>query len=202
MEFRSLFAKFDGIHDRKTLGHKLTKWLKELQAQPELNSQYSGVDKDKLFDAKYRHIEPLRAIDQTPGVETGLSLIFLDQLGRVYSTQASDEVFGPAHLPTLQTMLNLGLTHKNQGRYPEAESIFKRILRLSDQGKKKLRRVDFTTNVHATCGLALVHQTQGRHREAEPFFKQFIKECEEAGDLAYGSRCYVVLAYSFLGFIY
>lgn len=78
-----------------------------------------------------------------------------------------------------KTMLNLSPIYRLQGRYPEAERIYKQILQINNQ-EINLRPVHIAANINATYGLALVGEAQDRQRKAEPLSKHFFQQCGKA----------------------
>ena len=47
----------------------------------------------------------------------------------VQALQGMEKVWGPAHTPTLDTVNNLGVIYKDQGKMAEAEAMYERALR-------------------------------------------------------------------------
>lgn len=64
MEIRALLSKLKGRKDRKKLLTKIGEHLTHLQKEPELKASYPGAQKDRLFDAKYRHVKDREACDK------------------------------------------------------------------------------------------------------------------------------------------
>lgn len=63
-EIRSILAKVQGYRGRKTLQNKLTRYLAVIQQEPGLAAQYPGTQRDKLFNAAYRHVSDGRLCDE------------------------------------------------------------------------------------------------------------------------------------------
>jgi tetratricopeptide (TPR) repeat protein len=76
------------------------------------------------------------------------------------------EAFGEEDPRFAQSLNNLAELYQAQGRYDEAEPMFKRALTI---GEKTLGHPDVATSLN---NLALLYQTQGRYNEAEPMLKR------------------------------
>ncbi len=78
------------------------------------------------------------------------------------------EGFGPQD-PRLATSLNnLALLYKTQGKYGEAEPLYKRTLAIFEKALGP-EHPHVATNLN---NLAELYRAQGKYAEAEPFFKQ------------------------------
>jgi CHAT domain-containing protein/Flp pilus assembly protein TadD len=76
-------------------------------------------------------------------------------------------MLGPQHPQTLITINNIGLLYQAQGRYGEAEQLFKRALSRQEQ-KLGTGHPDTLTSAH---NLALIYLEQGRYGAAESLLK-------------------------------
>ncbi|KXJ86587.1 hypothetical protein Micbo1qcDRAFT_186054 [Microdochium bolleyi] len=63
-ELRSVLSKMQGFRGRKMLQSKLVEYLAIIQGQPGLHARYPGKERDKLFDAGYRHITDGKLCDE------------------------------------------------------------------------------------------------------------------------------------------
>jgi tetratricopeptide (TPR) repeat protein len=70
---------------------------------------------------------------------------------------------GPRHPETLGTVQNLAIVYRNQGRYEEAERLYRRALEGREE-KLGPKHPDTLTTVE---GLAGVYRSQGRYEEAD-----------------------------------
>ncbi|KXX74722.1 Kinesin light chain 3 [Madurella mycetomatis] len=54
-EIRALLAKLKGLRGRRMLRNGMAKYMGTLQAEPSLAAGYPGTERDRLFEAQYRH---------------------------------------------------------------------------------------------------------------------------------------------------
>ena len=66
---------------------------------------------------------------------------------------------------------NLALLYHAQGRYPDAEALFKRSLTIQE----KAVGPDHLYVANSLSGLAILYQTEGRYADAEPLFKRALE---------------------------
>jgi len=83
--------------------------------------------------------------------------------------------FGETDQDTLTSINNLAFLYQSQGRYGEAEPLYKRCLQLREEilGPK---HPDTLTSIN---NLALLYNSQGRYGEAEPLYKRCLQLSEE-----------------------
>jgi len=83
--------------------------------------------------------------------------------------------FGETDQDTLTSINNLAFLYNSQGRYGEAEPLYKRCLQLSEEvlGPK---HPDTLTSIN---NLSELYRSQGRYGEAEPLYKQFLQLSKE-----------------------
>jgi nucleoside phosphorylase len=62
-EIRSLMSKLRGFRHKKKLQDRMVYYLAEIQKEPALYADYPGASYDKLFEAKYRHINDEQPCD-------------------------------------------------------------------------------------------------------------------------------------------
>jgi tetratricopeptide (TPR) repeat protein len=80
--------------------------------------------------------------------------------------QGNEKAWGPDHTSTLDTVNNLGLLYKSQGKLDEAEKMYQRAL----QGKEKAWGPDHTSTLDTVNNLGLLYipGQAGRGREDVP----------------------------------
>jgi CHAT domain-containing protein/Flp pilus assembly protein TadD len=76
---------------------------------------------------------------------------------------------------TLTSINNLGLLYQSQGRYGEAEPLYKRCLQL----REEVLGSNHPETLTSINNLALLYQAQGRYGEAEPLYKHCLLLREE-----------------------
>ncbi|WP_414590241.1 tetratricopeptide repeat protein, partial [Scytonema sp. PCC 10023] len=81
--------------------------------------------------------------------------------------EMTKRLLGQQH-PQVATILNnlAGLYH-NQGRYSEAEALYRQALEM----RKRLVGEQHPSVVSSLNNLALLYQNQGRYSEAEPLYR-------------------------------
>ncbi|HNM52473.1 MAG TPA: tetratricopeptide repeat protein, partial [Candidatus Obscuribacter sp.] len=86
------------------------------------------------------------------------------------------EKFGAEDVRVATTLNNLALVCETQGKYVEAEPLYKRALAIYE----KVRGAEHPDLATAMNNLALVYEAQGKYTEAEPIFQQALtiqKKC-------------------------
>ncbi len=83
---------------------------------------------------------------------------------------------GPDHLSVATTLNNLAGLYQFQGRYAEAEPLYKRSLEINE----KALGPDHPSVATTLNNLAALYESQGRYAEAEPLYKRSIKITEKA----------------------
>ncbi len=88
--------------------------------------------------------------------------------------EAYERVLGKEHPHTLLSVNNLAGLYQAQGRYAQAEPLYRRALEASERvlGKEHPQTLN---SVHVLAGL---YQAQGRHGEAEPLYKRALEAYE------------------------
>ncbi|KAF7512688.1 hypothetical protein GJ744_000255 [Endocarpon pusillum] len=89
--------------------------------------------------------------------------------------QDKEEVLGPKHTSTLDTVNNLGILYKAQGKLAEAETMYNRALQGHEEalGPKHISTLDTVHN------LGSLYEVQGKLTEAETMYNQALQGCEE-----------------------
>ena len=85
-------------------------------------------------------------------------------------------MLGPADLSTLTSVNNLAALYDAQGRYGEAEPLYKRAL----AGYEAARGPAHPETLRGVNNLAFLYQAQGRYGEAEPLYKRALAGNEAA----------------------
>ncbi len=89
------------------------------------------------------------------------------------SLAISERSLGPEHPDVAQSVLYLGKIFHEQGKYMQAESLFKRALACQEQasGSQESQRLDITPFITA---LAMFYIDQGKYEQAEPLCQQVV----------------------------
>ena len=87
-----------------------------------------------------------------------------------------EEALGAKHTSTLDTVNNLGVLYKNQGRMKEAEEMYLRALK----GKEEALGAKHTSTLETVNNLGNLYRDQGRIEEAEEMYIRALRGCEEA----------------------
>lgn len=85
------------------------------------------------------------------------------------------ERFGPDDPRLATTLDDLAELYRAQGRYAEAEPLYKRSLAI----REKISTPDQADQVGTLDGLAELYKAQGRYAEAEPLFKRSLEISEK-----------------------
>ena len=80
-------------------------------------------------------------------------------------------MLGREHPDTLLSVNNLAALYHAQGRYSEAEPLYKRALEASE---RVLGR-EHPDTLQSVNNLAALYETQGRYSEAEPLYKRALE---------------------------
>ncbi len=88
--------------------------------------------------------------------------------------QARERVLGPENPNTLQILTNLANIYREQGRYADAEPLYKRAL----QGFERVKGPEDPLTLGSLNNLALLYREQGRYADAEPLYKRAIEASE------------------------
>jgi tetratricopeptide (TPR) repeat protein len=89
--------------------------------------------------------------------------------------RGKEEVLGPKHILTLETVGSLGNVYMNQGRLAEADHTIKRAL----QGFDNMLPPKHASRLRTFGNLGMVYKKQGKLADAEPIFEQVLQEMEE-----------------------
>ena len=84
-------------------------------------------------------------------------------------------MLGKEHPDTLDSVSNLANAYQAQGRYGEAEPLFKRAL----EARERLQGKEDTDTLICAGRLASLYQAQGRYGEAEPLFLRAVEGYEQ-----------------------
>ena len=85
-------------------------------------------------------------------------------------------MLGPRHPDTLASLNNLAVLYQAQGRYGEAEPLYREALQASREALGP-RHPDTLTSLN---NLALLYEAQGRYGEAEPLYREALQGSREA----------------------
>ena len=88
--------------------------------------------------------------------------------------RAKERVLGREHPDTLNSVNNLAGPYEAQGRYGEAEPLYKRGLAASERVLGK----EHPDTLNSVNNLAFLYQAQGRYGEAEPLYKRALEGYE------------------------
>ena len=80
------------------------------------------------------------------------------------------------HPAVAKSLNNLALLYQVQGKYAEAEPLYKRSLKIREKALGK----EHPVVAHSLNNLATVYQAQDRYAEAEPRYKEAGKRVENA----------------------
>ncbi len=80
-------------------------------------------------------------------------------------------LFGPRHPSTLTSMNNLAALYRAQGRYGEAEPLYRETLQLS----REVLGPRHPNTLGSMNNLAALYDSQGRYRDAEPLYLEALK---------------------------
>jgi tetratricopeptide (TPR) repeat protein len=81
-----------------------------------------------------------------------------------------EQVLGPEHSDTTQTLNNLSWLYRKQGKYKEAESLARRALAITE----RVMGPDHPDTAWSLNNLALLYSTHDQYREAEPLYKRVL----------------------------
>ena len=87
-----------------------------------------------------------------------------------------EKALGPDHPDVAQSLNNLAALYVDQGRYADAEPLYKRALAI----REKALGPDHPNVASSLNNLAQLYTTQGRYSEAEPLFKRSVSIFEKA----------------------
>ena len=105
-----------------------------------------------------------------------LKLIQLDYFAAAEYYQEAGELLPEGHDEQLANYLNsAGLAYHKAGRYPEAEPLYKRSLKI----REKVLGPEHPDVATSLNNLASLYRNQGRYPEAEPLYKRSLKICEK-----------------------
>ena len=87
-----------------------------------------------------------------------------------------EKALGPDHPDVAQSLNNLALLYYHQGRYADAEPLYKRAIALNE----KALGPDHPDVASSLNNLAALYQAQGRYAEAEPLYERSLAIQEKA----------------------
>jgi tetratricopeptide (TPR) repeat protein len=90
--------------------------------------------------------------------------------------QGYEKAWGPEHIPTLNTVSNLGLLYAKLGQLDEAEKMYQRAL----QGYEKALRPEHTTTLNTVNNLGSLYSDLGQLDEAEKMYQRALRGYERA----------------------
>ncbi len=86
----------------------------------------------------------------------------------------AERVLGPEHPDTLSSVNNLASLHQIQGRYGEAELLYRRAL----EARARVLGPEHPQTLGSVNNLAGLYQAQGRYGEAEPLLRRALEASE------------------------
>ena len=86
-----------------------------------------------------------------------------------------EKAWGVEHTSTLNTVNNLGIVYKNQGKMAEAETMYLRAL----QGKEKAWGAEHTSTLDTVNNLGNLYADQGKMAEAEAMYLRALRGFEK-----------------------
>ena len=86
-----------------------------------------------------------------------------------------EKVLGPEHPQTLTSVNNLAVLYQAQGRYGEAEPLYRRALAT----KEKVLGPEHPETLTSINNLAALYKAQGRYGEAEPLYRRALATKEK-----------------------
>ncbi|MCP4345555.1 MAG: tetratricopeptide repeat protein, partial [Desulfobacterales bacterium] len=89
--------------------------------------------------------------------------------------QLREKVLGKEHPDTLGSINNLATLYESQGRYGEAEPLYKEALQL----REKILGKEHPDTLGSINNLAALYESQGRYGEAEPLYKEALQLSEK-----------------------
>ncbi len=98
-----------------------------------------------------------------------LTLLYLDIRGII------EKALGPDHQDVAFVLNNLALLYRSQGRYAEAEPLFRRSLEIGE----KAMGPDHPDVAATLSNLAGLYKSEGRYAEAEPLYQRSFKIAEK-----------------------
>ncbi len=101
---------------------------------------------------------------------------FSEAVKQLKAALEATKSFGPADLRLATTLNNLAVLYDEQGRYAEAEPLYKRALAIMEQALGP-EHPDVATNLD---NLASLYLFQGKYAEAEPLYKRLLAITEKA----------------------
>ncbi len=91
------------------------------------------------------------------------------------SYRFAEQKLGPDHPSTLSSVNNLAVLYESQGRYGEAEPLYRRVLAASE----KVLGPEHPDTLRSINNLAFLYQAQGRYGEAEPLYRRVLAASEK-----------------------
>jgi tetratricopeptide (TPR) repeat protein len=88
----------------------------------------------------------------------------------VRALKGYEEVWGPKHASTLDTVNNLGLLYRNQGKMKEAEEMYVRAL----EGKEEAWGPKHTSTLDTVYCLGSLYRDQGEVTKAKEMYKRAV----------------------------
>ncbi|SLM37735.1 beta transducin-like protein het-e4s, partial [Lasallia pustulata] len=77
--------------------------------------------------------------------------------------EGKEKAWGSEHTSTLETVNNLGILYKKQGKMAEAEAMYRRAL----EGYEKAWGPEHTSTLDTVNNLGILYKDQGKMAEAE-----------------------------------
>ncbi|SLM34521.1 kinesin light chain 1 [Lasallia pustulata] len=86
--------------------------------------------------------------------------------------EGREKAWGPEHTSTLDTVHNLGILYKDQGKMAEAEAMYRRAL----EGRENAWGPEHTSTLDTVHNLGILYKDQGKMAEAEAMFRRVKNE--------------------------
>ncbi|KAF2277956.1 HET-domain-containing protein [Westerdykella ornata] len=128
------------------------------------------ANQGKLAEAEAMYIRALQGKEEALGAKHTSTLMYIRAL------QGYEEALGVKHTLTLQTVNNLGILYKNQGKLTEAEAMYIRAL----QGTEEALGLKHTSTLNTVNNLGILYKNQGKLTEAETMYIRALQGYEEA----------------------
>ncbi|MCJ1468862.1 hypothetical protein MMC07_007492 [Pseudocyphellaria aurata] len=113
----------------------------------------------------------------------------------LWALAGCEEVWGPGHSFTLDTVQNLGCLYMGQGKMKEAEGMYLRAL----TGFEKALGADHSRTLRAVSNLGSVYMKQGKAKEAEEMYLRALTRAQKAPAREHTSTLKTIYN---LGFLY
>ena len=127
-------------------------------------------DRPEFNQRSWKHLMGLRDFLQSRGIYSlscGLAEMLKDE---------HEICLGHEHPDTLTSINNLASLYQDQGKYPDAEPLYKEAL----VGRQKTLGLEHSDTLTSMNNLAFLYQDQGKYTDAEPLYKKALAGCQKA----------------------